>query len=229
MNGSSSRIEKWIKVRTTIGQRQVMRQVAKKAGVCLEALRRTIVAPRILKNPDGKIRLNLGCGFTTLPGFINVDKLRARHIHYVRAVTNLRPFADDSVDLVYVSHCLEHVTHRKTNDVLAEWRRVLRPGGILRIGVPDFDVLLDAYFHSGKDIESIQPFLMGGQDYQLNQHLIMFTERSLRDRLLGVGFQEVRRWERNADQWTSLPDCTSLEITIAGRTFPISLNLEAVK
>jgi predicted SAM-dependent methyltransferase len=187
----------------------------------------TPAAPK--KTPDGRILLNLGCGYTTHPAFTNVDALAAWHVHYIRPVNDLRPFADGSVDLVYVSHCLEHFSHRKVGSVLMEWHRVLKPGGVLRLGVPDFDALLEVYEASGRDMDSIQGYLMGGQDYPLNFHQVSFNRSSLTRLLLNVGFQEVRPWLRDVDELTSLPDCTALTVKVGDRVIGVSLNLEAIK
>ena len=183
-------------------------------------LLRTAIPPRWPKNSEGKVYLNLGCGNVTHPAFVNVDALVAWHIHYISPVEKLRPFRDNSADIVYASHCVEHFSHLKVNEVLAEWRRVLKPGGVLRLGVPDFDLLVALYEASARDIEAIQLALMGGQTYPLNAHFTAFTRKSLTDRLVAAGFSQVRRWERNTDELTSLPDFTAL---------PVSLNLEAVK
>src|SRR5262249_41953431 len=110
----------------------------------------------------------------------------------------------------------------------AEWRRVLRPGGVLRLGVPDIDQLI-ALYHASGDIEAIQEYLMGGQTYPLNAHYTAFTRKSLTDRLLSVGFSDVRAWDRSTDELTSLPDCTGLTVTVGSTTFALSLNLEAIK
>jgi predicted SAM-dependent methyltransferase len=181
------------------------------------------------KNPDGKIYLNLGCGYVTHPLFINVDATVARHVHHIRPIDDLRPFPDNSVDLVYASHCLEHFSHLRINAVLSEWRRVLKLGGVLRLGVPDFDQLLNLYEARGRDIEAIQSVLMGGQTYPLNAHFAAFTRDSLTNRLLEVGFGAVRPWERNADELTSLPDFTGLTAEVGDRQIALSLNLEAIK
>lgn len=190
---------------------------------------RLVLPPAKPENKDGKVLLNLGCGRSTHASFINVDALADWHIHYCRPVENLRPFANNSVDLVYVSHCLEHFSHHKVNAVLAEWFRVLKPGGILRIGVPDFDQLIKIYELNGRDIESIQGVLMGGQTYPLNCHYVSFTKSSLTKRLMDVGFTSVREWQRGVDELTSLPDCTALTLPAGDEQIPISLNIEAIK
>ncbi|WP_363268389.1 methyltransferase domain-containing protein [Okeania sp. SIO2B3] len=92
---------------------------------------------------------------------------------------NLAPLKDNSVDLIYGSHCLEHFSHRMVSQVLNEWFRVLKEGGILRLSVPDFDLLIDKYRASGNNINKIIIFLMGGQNYKFNFHMTVFNQSNL--------------------------------------------------
>src|SRR5205085_9397769 len=108
--------------------------------------------PPFPKLEDGVINLHLGCGSVNHPNFINIDGLPAPHVHYIRPIEDLSPFKDNSVDLVYACHCLEHFRYKKVPDVLSEWFRVLKKGGILRLSVPDFDLLLEIYKQQGRDI-----------------------------------------------------------------------------
>jgi predicted SAM-dependent methyltransferase len=178
---------------------------------------------------DAEMRLHLGCGDIDYPGFVNVDARPAPHVHYVQTVDRLTAFKDSSVSLVYSSHCLEHVSHRNVSGVLAEWRRVLVPGGIMRISVPDFDLLVDAYLSSGRDLDCVQLPLMGAQDYPFNFHFTSFTRRTLTDLLHRAGFEQVRPWIHGSDFYTALPDWSGRSFSYKGVTYPVSLNLEAVK
>jgi predicted SAM-dependent methyltransferase len=222
-------LHSWLKAHTPAPTRRRLRRVQAMAHNACIRLAHLVAPPAKPNNPDGKVCLNLGCGYVTHPTFINVDALVARHIHYIRPVDDLRPFKTNSVDLVYVSHCLEHIGHQRVDEVLAEWWRVLKPGGVLRLGVPDFEQLLAAFEAGGRNIETIQFFLMGGQDYPLNVHRTSFTKASLTNRLRAVGFREVRTWQWGSNELTSLPDFTNLQVTVDGRTIPLSLNLEAIK
>jgi predicted SAM-dependent methyltransferase len=247
----NAKILEWFKARTSAPMRVQLRRTQKNLKGSAERALRLIYSPRRPTNPDGEVLLNLGSGYVTHPSFINIDALPARHIHYIQNVDNLRPFADQSVDLIYVSHCLEHISYHRVDEVLAEWYRVLKPGGVLRLGVPDFDALLSVYNATGQDIESILPVLYGGQDYDLNAHYSMFTLRSLTARLKRVGFSAVRPWQWGEGTLTSLPDCTALIAHVAsaagkarlGRMYdpdggtaepgeqiiPLSLNVEAIR
>jgi len=55
------------------------------------------------------------------------------------------PFGDNSCDVVYHSHVLEHIDRDKVELFLAEVKRVLKPGGIHRIVIPDFEYLCNQY------------------------------------------------------------------------------------
>jgi SAM-dependent methyltransferase len=175
------------------------------------------------------INLHLGCGRINHPGFINVDGAYFPHVHYIRALDNLAPFGDNSVDFVYASHCLEHFPFEDTQRVLEEWHRVLRRGGVARISVPDFDVLVGAYLESGSNVGSVLAYILGGQGNKYNHHYSLFTKRSLTLLLLKVGFKEVRGWAPGQDELGSIHDSSSATIIVAAREIPLSLNLEAVK
>jgi predicted SAM-dependent methyltransferase len=193
------------------------------------AVTRFVVKPPLPKSADGKVRLHLGCGDIAAAGFINVDLRRAPHIHHVRDVTDLSVFADDSVDLVYASHVLEHVSHRALRQTLWEWRRVLKPGGVLRLSVPDFDKMIGIYQSCDREITSILGSLMGGQEQPHNTHYSVFNQTYLAAKLREVGFLEIRPWDPAQVEDHDFEDWASRRLKRAGRLCEVSLNLEAVK
>ena len=182
--------------------------------------RQIIGRPQFPQLENGAINLHVGCGSINHPKFINIDGLPAPHIHYIRPIDNLAPFKDKSVDLIYGSHCLEHFSHRLVSQVLHEWFRVLKEGGILRLSVPDFDLLIDKYKANENDVNSIMGALMGGQDYKYNFHMIIFNQSSLELLLKKTGFKEVKKWQPGSCEMTTFNDFSNAKI---------SLNIEAVK
>lgn len=83
--------------------------------------------------------LNLGCGDRRVAGWTNVDfSARAPGVIAHDLRTPL-PFADNAFAVVYHSHVLEHLGPAQARQLLAECLRVLAPGGILRVVVPDLE------------------------------------------------------------------------------------------
>jgi predicted SAM-dependent methyltransferase len=163
------------------------------------------------------------------PAFINVDVAPLAHIHYIHSVERLPMFADATGNLIYVSHCLEHLSFLTTEAVLREWKRVLKPGGILRISVPDFDFILAIYDAFQHDIAAIEKTLMGGQDYPYNYHKAVFNRNHLTRLLEKAGFTNVRPWTPGSSDLTTFDDWSGRQVKVEGKAFPISLNLEAEK
>jgi len=192
-------------------------------------LKRLFVRPQLPKNRDGKILIHLGCGDIASPEFINVDARSAPHVHYICDVTDLSILPDNYADLVYACHLLEHIRRDKLRKTLWEWRRILKPSGILRISVPDFDALLHIYEACGHEIDSIAKPLMGGQGYLGNFHHSVFNYGYLHSLFEEVGFQIIRAWDPKKVDYHDFDDYASYTIMANGDSYPVSLNIEAVK
>jgi predicted SAM-dependent methyltransferase len=63
---------------------------------------------------------------------------------------NRLPFKNKTINVIYSSHVLEHIDRDTMPHVLAEWRRVLKTKGLLRIVVPDLFLLVKSYQKSFK-------------------------------------------------------------------------------
>ncbi len=87
--------------------------------------------------------LNVGCGSVKLAGFVNIDRDPGADVQI--DVTQGLPYADSSVDGIYSEHFIEHLTQSEILSFLRECRRVLRPGGRVRIATPDLDALVRQY------------------------------------------------------------------------------------
>ena len=177
---------------------------------------------------EGLVRLHIGCGEIAAPGFVNVDARRYPHVQLVtRNLFALKMVPDGAASLVYMCLVLEHISFRLVHRVLVEMRRVLAPGGTLRLSVSDFDLVLAIYEANDRRPETIVGPLMGGQDYTFNYHYNVFTRDSLAAALGKAGFVNVRIWSPNACLHHDFEDWASRPVTVCGRDFPISLNLEA--
>lgn len=90
-----------------------------------------------------RIYLNVGCGRVKLPGFVNVDLIPEADLRL--DVRQGLPFADDSVHGIYSEHFIEHLGQAEAVGFLRECRRVLVPGGVLRVATPDLDRVVEEY------------------------------------------------------------------------------------
>jgi SAM-dependent methyltransferase len=98
-----------------------------------------IVNPQVQRDIEAGLglRLNLGSGHSTRPGFYNVDLLPLPGVDVVADLNEpLTALPDESVDEIYSRHTLEHVTHLLP--LLAEIHRVARPGARIELVLPHF-------------------------------------------------------------------------------------------
>lgn len=213
-----------------VRNQRMLGKLRRKLKMRLAFLRRRLIEPPLPKNSAGGVLLHIGCGKINSPEFINIDAQPFPHVHVVSDnITFLDDFADATVDLVYMCHILEHIRREELKTVLSEMARVLKPGGTLRLSVPDFDRLLEVYNASGGNIEAISRQLMGGQENQYNVHYSVFNCRRLTELLREVGFHDITSWDPEDCEHHNFRDKASRRISINGKQYPISLNLEAVR
>lgn len=95
------------------------------------------------KNP-GAPMLNLGCGKVHHPAWVNLDFVKMDDVIQYDLTTGV-PFQTNSFAVVYHSHVLEHFSEAQGRFFLSECFRVLKPGGILRVAVPDLETIARNY------------------------------------------------------------------------------------
>lgn len=89
--------------------------------------------------------LNLGCGSRFHPAWTNVDFTAVSPAVLSHDLRKGIPFPDEEFDVVYHSHVLEHFNQPRAHAFLRECRRVLKPGGTLRVAVPDLERIAKTY------------------------------------------------------------------------------------
>ena len=94
---------------------------------------------------DMKKMLNIGCGHRFHKDWVNIDidpaSLEVKKVNILQGL----PYPDNSFDVVYHSNVLEHLPKQKGAEMISECFRVLNPGGILRINVPDLEKICREY------------------------------------------------------------------------------------
>jgi SAM-dependent methyltransferase len=101
---------------------------------------------RPLRLDAGKIHyINLGSGTDALQGFINIDFFTTAGIDYGTDLRYPLMIEDEAVDGIFCEHTLEHLNYREADSLLKDCRRILKPGGAIRIVVPDLSLFLRNY------------------------------------------------------------------------------------
>ena len=145
------------------------------------------------------IKLDIGGGINKRDAdFIAVDIFGKTD---VKAAMWALPFRDSTVDTIWSSHTLEHVSIYKVNQSLKEWHRVLKPGRRVIVQVPNFDYVAK-YWLTGPDRAWAEAMVFGTQSDDGQYHKCAFTAASIRADLEAAGFEVKRvemRWTHNQE------------------------------
>ncbi len=153
------------------------------------------------------MKLDLGAGAVSPEGYVPVGREHGTEIFPLA-------YEDASASVIRASHVLEHFGLRQLKDVVTDWVRVLKPGGVLRIAVPDFTQVAVAYLEgSGVGFRADQ-VIMGGQQDENDFHKSLFDRDNLRALLAECGLVLLRPWKSELD------DCAN---------YSFSLNIEGTK
>lgn len=139
------------------------------------------------------IKINLGCGWRNFgTDWIHIDGGNYDHLDY-KNITKLE-FKDNSVDLIYASHVLEYFDREESEQVLTEWNRVLKPNGILRVAVPDFETMTNLYNKHKVQLNDIIGPLYGKMKMgnKTIYHKTTYDFSTLKDILVDIGYKDVR-------------------------------------
>jgi len=106
-----------------------------------------------------------------IPTWLLVDHKNADIICNVEKMEMI-DIADNSIDIVYSSHMIEHITDEALNHFLGELHRILKKGGCIRIEAPDAEKLINAYIHNDSDIlvDFIDNGVMLAKKYGVNDY-----------------------------------------------------------
>ena len=144
------------------------------------------------------MKLHLGCGRISIPGYLNVDIQRHPGVDLVADLRNI-PIGDGSAELIYSCAAIEHFGRREWKPLLAHWFAKLKPGGLLRLSTADFEAACQRYLKFG-NLSELLGLLIGGQKDDYDWHGMLFDFSSLKAGLEEVGFAQIRRYDWRATE-----------------------------
>ena len=155
--------------------------------------------------------INLGCGPVINSEMINIDFFFEKGIDYGADLRYPLKIEDDSIDGIVCEHTMEHLTFKDDEKLMQECYRILKPGGVLRIILPDVSKFLNAYGNRNQNwfdewenlyfTKSLNPerakrrlsSKMGAISFVLQEygHISAWDEETLNHFLSKVGFENV--------------------------------------
>ena len=178
------------------------------------------------------IKLNVGCGWRNFgKGWAHIDGGDYDHLDHKDIY--LTDHSDNSVDVIYSSHVIEYFDQEAVCNLLAEWRRVLKPEGVLRVAVPNFTAMSSLYLEGRVTLDKILGPMYGKMkmgDANI-YHKTTYDYDSLKELLVGCRFRGVSRYDWRETDHAEHDDHSQAYIPHMDKEngVLISLNVEAVK
>jgi predicted SAM-dependent methyltransferase len=158
-------------------------------------------------------RLNWGCGDHVAPGWINSDVKQGEDVDLVADIKAGLPLASDCIDYAVSVHALPELPYPELVPALRELRRVLKPGGVLRLVLPDLDLAIDAYRRGDSDYFKVDPDEVQSLGGKLIVQMLwygysrsLFTGDFAAELLEKAGFEQVRpcRYRQTASAFAEI-------------------------
>lgn len=137
----------------------------------------------------GPALLNIGCGGSRHPAWLNVDIAPGHAAVFDWNIRTPFPLPGETFDAVYHSHVLEHLPKNEAPGFISECFRLLKPGGILRVAIPDLEAICRVYLHQVERASAGDPLAAERYDWIILELL----DQTVRNRPGGAMIDFFRR------------------------------------
>jgi predicted SAM-dependent methyltransferase len=215
-------------------------KVAKSTMRCLSLPIRPILVSRYLKTHAVR-KLQIGAHVCVLPGWLNTDLYPLSISAVALDATKTFPLPDASFDYVFSEHQLEHIDYSGALNMLKECRRILRPGGKIRLAVPSLDRLIeliqtrrtevqDRYIRYSTDfwwpsVQNPGPCFAFNSAFMNWGHKFLYDQATMRNALETTGFTRTQFF---APGVSDDPNLTGIEVRVSEMDVYETLVVQAV-
>tara|TARA_B100000029_G_scaffold302726_1_gene295553 strand:+ start:81 stop:623 length:543 start_codon:yes stop_codon:yes gene_type:complete len=180
------------------------------------------------------MKFNVGCGWRDFGrDWVHVDGGDYKHLDSDDIY--LSKYDIETADLIYASHLIEYFDRDEVIDLLNCWKGVLKPGGILRLAVPNFSKIASLYI-KGYEPYGIDDFvgLLYGKMQMGDKtiyHKTVYDFSSLKSLLEGIGMKEVKHYDWTKTEHSEFDDHSQAYLPHMDKENGtlMSLNVECIK
>jgi len=147
------------------------------------------------------MKLNIGCGWRDFgKGWVHIDGGSYEHLDSDDIFVT--EYKNNSVDLIYASHFIEYLDREEVVPLLERWKEVLKPNGVMRLAVPNFEVYANLYSSGEYPLDNFLGVLYGKMPMgdETIYHKTVYDFHSLKSLLKNIGMREIKKynWEETS-------------------------------
>ena len=178
------------------------------------------------------MKFNIGCGWRDFgKGWVHIDGGDYDHID--SSDIFLKDYDNNSAELIYASHFIEYFDRDEIISLLIRWKNILKPFGILRLAVPDFEVMVNLYLKDEYFLEFFLGPLYGKMKMGKTAifHKTTYDFNSLKQLLEKAGMRNIQRYDWKDTEHAQFDDHSQAYLPHMDKKNGtlISLNVECIK
>ena len=178
------------------------------------------------------MKFNIGCGWRNFgKEWIHIDG--GDYDHLDSKDIFLKKYNKNSAELIYASHLIEYIDREEIVSLLHRWKKILKPGGLMRLAVPDFKVCSRLYLEGKYPLDNfLGPFygrmIMGDK---IIYHKTVYDFQSLKILLENVGMKNIEKYDWRQTEHSKFDDHSQAYLPHMDKDNGtlISLNMECEK
>ena len=178
------------------------------------------------------MKFNIGCGKRNFgKDWIHIDGSEFKHINSKDIF--IKDYKENSAELIYASHFIEYFDRAEVVPLLKRWKKVLKPSGILRLAVPNFELYAKLYIDKKISLDDSLGPLYGKikMGDEIIYHKTTYDDTSLKKLLEEVGMRNIKKYDWKDTDHSEFDDHSQAYFPHMDKVNGIlmSLNMECVK